>query len=156
MGTLDGVIKLLERADVKRFPQGNAKDLVAAENVKENVKQIAEDLVATLYAGLPENEPQGLEGMLGDIRAAQVEGAIRVQTALVEVAQSIGEQPNGDASLQESLTEFTQKIAAEFTQKLDDLIERPNKAEKWEFEIERNDYSDLITSVTATKQGRNS
>ena len=151
MGNLDGVIKLLERKDAKRLPKGNAK---------ENVKEIAEDLVATLYAGLPENEPQALEEMLPlleEIRASQIEGVIRLHTTLVEIAQLIGEQPTGElASLQESITEFTQNSLAEFTMKLNDLIERLNKPEKWEFEIERDNYTDLIRNVTAIKQVRNS
>ncbi len=143
MGKLAGVIKQLEAA--KRL------------NQPVDLQSRAEDLLTQIHSQYTESDQQALRDLtttLERLEGAQVEGAIRLQTALMDVARSIGEQPTGDASLQESLTEFTQKIAAEFTTKLNDLIERLNKPEKWEFEIERNDYTDLIKNVTATKQVR--
>jgi len=146
MGKLAGVIKQLEVA--KRL------------NEPADLQSRAEDLLTQIHSQYTESDQQALRDLtttLERLEGAQVEGAIRLQTALMDVARSIGEQPTGElASLQESLAEFTQKIAAEFTTKLNDLIERLNQPEKWEFEIERDPYSDTIKNVTATKQVRSS
>ena len=146
MGKLAGVIKQLEAA--KRL------------NSPVDLQSRAEDLLTQIHSQYTESDQQALRDLtttLERLEGAQVEGAIRLQTALMDVARSIGEQPTGElASLQESLAEFTQKIAAEFTTKLNDLIERLNQPEKWEFEIERDNYTDLIRNVTAIKQARSS
>ena len=142
MGKLAGVIKQLEAA--KRL------------NQPVDLQSRAEDLLTQIHSQYTESDQQALRDLtttLERLEGAQVDGDIRLHTALMEISASIGEAPTGElASLKDSLAEFIQSSLAGFTTKLNDLTDRLNQPQKWEFEIERDNYTDLIRNVTAIKQ----
>ena len=137
---------------------GVIKQLAAAKRLNQPVdlQSRAEDLLTQIHSQYTESDQQALRDLtttLERLEGAQVDGDIRLHTALMEISASIGEQPTGElASLKDSLAEFIQSSLAGFTTKLNDLTDRLNQPQKWEFAIERDPYSDLIKNVSATKQ----
>ena len=137
---------------------GVIQQLAAAKRLNQPVdlQSRAEDLLTQIHSQYTESDQQALRDLtttLERLEGAQFDGDIRLHTALMEISASIGEQPTGElASLKESLAEFIQSSLAGFTTKLNDLTDRLNQPQKWEFAIERDPYSDLIKNVSATKQ----